>query len=63
MDIARLETDVRSEMLADFMVNGIAQSVGRIRKRPHLSAGFTELKAQISRLCWLNRDSCRINRI
>lgn len=45
MDMARLETDVRSEMLADFMVNGIAQSVGRIRKRPHLGAGFTVLKA------------------
>lgn len=45
MDMARLETDARSEMLADFMVNGIAQSVGRIRKRPHLGAGFTVLKA------------------
>ncbi|WGI20654.1 N-acetylmuramoyl-L-alanine amidase [Amylibacter sp. IMCC11727] len=45
MDMARLETDARSEMLAEFMVNGIAQSVGRIRKRPHLGAGFTVLKA------------------
>lgn len=45
MDMARLETDVRSEMAAEFMVNGIAQSVGRIRKRPHLGAGFTVLKA------------------
>jgi len=45
MDMARLETDVRSDMLAEFLVNGIAQSVGRIRKRPHLSAGFAVLKA------------------
>lgn len=45
MDMARLETDVRSEMAADLLVNGIAQSIGRIRKRPHLGAGFTVLKA------------------
>lgn len=45
MDMARLETSVRSELLADMMVAGIGQSVGRIRKRPHLSAGFTVLKA------------------
>ena len=45
MDMAQRETGVRSEMLADMLVNGIAQSVGRIRKRPHLSAGFTVLKA------------------
>jgi N-acetylmuramoyl-L-alanine amidase len=45
MDMARLETDVRSDMLAEFLVNGIAQSVGRIRKRPHLGAGFAVLKA------------------
>ncbi len=45
MDMARLETGVRSDLLAEMMVSGIAQSVGRIRKRPHLSAGFTVLKA------------------
>lgn len=45
MDLARLETDQRSGMLAEMMVEGIADSVGRIRKRPHLSAGFTVLKA------------------
>ena len=45
MDMARLETSVRSDLLAEMMVSGIGQSVGRIRKRPHLSAGFTVLKA------------------
>jgi len=45
MDMARLETGVRSDLLAEMMVSGIGQSVGRIRKRPHLSAGFTVLKA------------------
>jgi N-acetylmuramoyl-L-alanine amidase len=45
MDLARVETSARSEMLASMMVTGIAGSVGRIRKRPHLSAGFTVLKA------------------
>lgn len=45
MDMARLETSVRSDLLAEMMVAGIGQSVGRIRKRPHLSAGFTVLKA------------------
>lgn len=45
MDLARLETDQRSDMLAEMLVDGIAGSVGRIRKRPHLSAGFAVLKA------------------
>jgi len=45
MDMARLETSNRSESLAEMLVAGIGQSVGRIRKRPHLSAGFTVLKA------------------
>ena len=45
MDMARLETNARSELLAGMLVAGIGQSMGRIRKRPHLSAGFTVLKA------------------
>lgn len=45
MDMARLETDQRSEKLARRVVEGIAGAVGRIRARPHLSAGFTVLKA------------------
>ncbi|MCP5086007.1 MAG: N-acetylmuramoyl-L-alanine amidase [Rhodobacteraceae bacterium] len=45
MDMARLETSTRSDLLAEMLVGGIGQSVGRIRKRPHLSAGFTVLKA------------------
>ncbi|MEM7439335.1 MAG: N-acetylmuramoyl-L-alanine amidase [Pseudomonadota bacterium] len=45
MDMARLETDQRSDLLAEMLVDGIADAIGRIRKRPHLSAGFTVLKA------------------
>ncbi len=45
MDMARLETGARSDLLADMLVSGIGQSIGRIRKRPHLAAGFTVLKA------------------
>lgn len=45
MDMARVETKPRSEHLADQLVDGIAESVGRIRSRPRLSAGFSVLKA------------------
>jgi len=45
MDMARIETMPRSERLADQLVAGIAGSVGRMRSRPRLSAGFSVLKA------------------
>ncbi|PIB25140.1 hypothetical protein BFP76_06370 [Amylibacter kogurei] len=45
MDLARLETFERSDMLAEMMVLEIAQSVGKLRSRPHLAAGFAVLKA------------------
>jgi len=45
MDMARVETKSRSDLLSDMMVSGIAQSIGRLRKRPHLFAGFRVLKA------------------
>jgi N-acetylmuramoyl-L-alanine amidase len=45
MDLARIETQPRSEKLADALVAGIAGSVGKIRSRPRLSAGFSVLKA------------------
>jgi N-acetylmuramoyl-L-alanine amidase len=45
MDLARIETQPRSEKLADALVAGIADSVGKIRSRPRLSAGFSVLKA------------------
>ena len=45
MDMARIETMPRSEKLADAIVQGIAESVGKIRSRPRLSAGFSVLKA------------------
>ena len=45
MEMARLETKPRSDLLADMVVSGVAQSIGRLRKRPHLYAGFSVLKA------------------
>lgn len=45
MDMARVETKSRSNLLADMVVSGVAQSIGRLRKRPHLYAGFSVLKA------------------
>lgn len=45
MDMARIETDARSNHLAERLVDGIAKAVGHSRARPHLSAGFTVLKA------------------
>jgi len=45
MDMARVETTPRSEKLAAAIVAGIAESVGKIRSRPRLSAGFSVLKA------------------
>ena len=45
MDLARIETQTRSDLLAEMMVAGIAQKTGRLRKRPHLSAGFSVLRA------------------
>lgn len=45
MDMARLETAPRGVRLAEELVVGIAKSVGRIRSRPHLQAGFSVLKA------------------
>jgi N-acetylmuramoyl-L-alanine amidase len=45
MDMVRLETMPRSEALADAIVVGIADAIGKIRSRPRLSAGFSVLKA------------------
>lgn len=45
MEMARVETKSRSDLLADMIVSGVAQSIGRLRKRPHLHAGFSVLKA------------------
>ncbi len=45
MEMARVETKSRSDLLADMVVSGVAQSIGRLRKRPHLYAGFSVLKA------------------
>lgn len=45
MDMARLETQPRSDKLADALVAGIAESTGDLHKRPRLSAAFSVLKA------------------
>jgi N-acetylmuramoyl-L-alanine amidase len=45
MDMARLETKPRSERLADELVRGIGQSVGKLHKRPRLHADFSVLRA------------------
>ncbi len=44
MDIARTETAPLSDMLAEALVSGLRARVG-VRKKPHLSAGFSVLKA------------------
>jgi N-acetylmuramoyl-L-alanine amidase len=45
MQMAQVETKSRSDLLGDMVVSGVAQSIGRLRKRPHLYAGFSVLKA------------------
>lgn len=45
MDIARLDTQPRSEQMADALVEGFANSVGGLYKHPRLSAGFSVLRA------------------
>tara|TARA_R110002096_G_scaffold97354_5_gene217094 strand:- start:832 stop:2085 length:1254 start_codon:yes stop_codon:yes gene_type:complete len=45
MDLARVETAARSNTLARDVVLGIEEATQKSRKRPHLSAGFTVLKA------------------
>ncbi|WP_166416524.1 N-acetylmuramoyl-L-alanine amidase [Cochlodiniinecator piscidefendens] len=45
MDLARRETQPRSNSLADALVEGLSQSIGRMHKRPRLTAGFSVLKA------------------
>lgn len=44
MDMARTETAPRSHRLAKALVAGLSETVG-VHKRPHLSAGFSVLKA------------------
>lgn len=45
MSLARLENAPRSEALAQHMLKGIQNAVGRVHKRPMRSAGFSVLKA------------------
>ncbi len=45
MDLARAETHPRSLKLADALVEGLRQSIGRLHKRPRLEASFSVLKA------------------
>ena len=45
MSLARLDNAPRSEALAQHMLSGIQNAVGRVHKRPLRSAGFSVLKA------------------
>ena len=45
MDLARLETAPRADMLADQLVIGMRERLGSLHKRPRLKAGFSVLKA------------------
>ncbi len=45
MDLARLETAPRADKLADQLVIGIRDAVGKMHKRPRQEAGFSVLKA------------------
>ncbi|MZR13173.1 AMIN domain-containing protein [Maritimibacter sp. DP07] len=45
MDLARTETQPRSEKLADALVDGIRDATGATYKTPRLKAGFSVLKA------------------
>ena len=45
MEMARLDTTPRSERLAKQLVQSLRDAVGRMHKRPRLSAGFSVLKA------------------
>ncbi|MDJ0825478.1 MAG: N-acetylmuramoyl-L-alanine amidase [Rhodobacter sp.] len=45
MDLARVETAPRSDRLADALVQGLSQNIGRLHKRPRLEASFSVLKA------------------
>lgn len=45
MEMARRDTTPRSDSLADHLVRSLRDSIGRMHKRPRLSAGFSVLKA------------------
>ncbi|PTX55743.1 N-acetylmuramoyl-L-alanine amidase [Litoreibacter ponti] len=45
MDLARRETQPRTDRLADALVVGLRDSIGTLHKRPRLEAGFSVLKA------------------
>ncbi|KPU84192.1 N-acetylmuramoyl-L-alanine amidase [Marinosulfonomonas sp. PRT-SC04] len=45
MDLARMKTAPRADKLADQLVIGLREAVGRMHKRPRQSAGFSVLKA------------------
>jgi len=45
MDMARVETAPRADMLADDLVKGLTTAIGRMHSRPRQSASFSVLKA------------------
>jgi N-acetylmuramoyl-L-alanine amidase len=45
MDLARLETEPRSDLLADYLVGSLREQLGTLYKKPRMRAGFSVLKA------------------
>ncbi|SFR48089.1 N-acetylmuramoyl-L-alanine amidase [Litoreibacter janthinus] len=45
MDLARAETTPRTDRLAEALVDGLRNTLGKLHKRPRLEAGFSVLKA------------------
>lgn len=45
MDMARRQTEPRTNLLADYLVEELRASLGNLHKRPRLKAGFSVLKA------------------
>jgi N-acetylmuramoyl-L-alanine amidase len=45
LDLARLETDPRTQALADIMVKSLRDSTGSVNKKPRREGGFSVLKA------------------
>ncbi|TDT77593.1 N-acetylmuramoyl-L-alanine amidase [Litoreibacter halocynthiae] len=45
MDLARRETTPRTDRLAEALVDGLRNTLGKLHKRPRLEAGFSVLKA------------------
>ncbi len=45
VDLSRVDTNARSKILADTLIENLTETVGVLRTKPHRSAGFKVLKA------------------